>query len=202
MRNPARRGRVSEVRVDRTARGVEMPPPSPCLASTPCATPDASGTNAGGEIMTDTIRPQATDNQHTGPTATSGQTRCVYGYLRPTGSREHSEQQGQAEIVGYASSHGYRLAEIIIDRGGRHDDPARSGITGLLEAVHQPHVFGVIIPGRRHLSVDPDVLNRVIGEIMRAGCHLFVVSDGDLRSPDQPYPLTHQRLYGDRRVSS
>lgn len=60
----------------------------------------------------------------------------------------------------------------------------------------------MIIPGRRHLSVDPDVLNRVIGEIMHARCHLFVVHDGNLRNPDQPYPLTHQRLYGDRWVSS
>lgn len=150
--------------------------------------------------MTDTTRPQATDHHDTEPTATSGQTRCVYGYLRPTESRPHTD--GRAEITDYAASHGYRLAGVIVDPGGRHDDPDRPGLVQLLGAVRQPGVFGVIIPGRRHLSVDPDVLNQVIGEIMRAGCHLFVVSDGNLRSPDQPYPLTHQRLYGDRRVFS
>lgn len=150
--------------------------------------------------MTNSSRPQAPDHHDTEQAATSETTRRVYGYLRPTESRVHSD--GRAEITDYADSHGYRLAGVIVDPGGRHDDPHRPGLLELLEAVRRPEVFGVIIPGRRHLSVDPDVLNEVISQIMRAGCHLFVMSDGDLRSPDQPYPLSHQQLYGDRRVSS
>jgi DNA invertase Pin-like site-specific DNA recombinase len=117
---------------------------------------------------------------------TSGEpSRLVYGYLRPINGPTCA-QQAQTDIRDYAAEHGYQLAGIITDTGDRHDNPQRPGITQLLEAITPPDISAVIIPGRRHLSPDPAILDQLIRRILDTGCHLLVVWDGRLPSPDQP----------------
>jgi hypothetical protein len=116
-------------------------------------------------------------------TDTSPTTGIVYGYLRP--SAGSCVANDRVDIRHYAADRGWQVAEIFIDTT-THNAPvaARPAFTQLLAAARDPRTRAVIVPGRRHLSVDTFVLDTLIRALRATGCPMLVISDGDWPNPD------------------
>jgi transposase InsO family protein len=141
------------------------------MTTTVTTTPPTSA-SAPGQLVTP---PPAVD--------TSPTTGIVYGYLRP--SAGSCPATDRADIRHYAADRGWQVADIFADTTA-HTTPAasRPAFTQLLSAARDPRTRAVIVPGRRHLSVDTFVLDVLIRAIRATGCPMLVISDGDWPNPD------------------
>ncbi|XVV08046.1 recombinase family protein [Actinosynnema sp. CA-248983] len=76
----------------------------------------------------------------------------VYGYLLAESPDELEIAAWRREIRHFCRTQGFVLANVFVDRGALADTVQRPGLSGLLDVLTMPDVYGVVVPSTDHLS--------------------------------------------------
>jgi hypothetical protein len=88
----------------------------------------------------------------------------------------------------FAGRRGSELAAVFVDEGVAGTARDRNGFIALLEALTGTAVDGVLIPGPRRLSDDPEVREFLTRQLERAGTSVYVMAS-PAAAPATPGPL-------------